>query len=98
MDRACLDRALARVPYYAREHVLAYLYQGTPPSGFLRAVLENSLHGAGLRADDENQKALLGWAAVLDALPMNVWGSRDKVDAHLERCRERREENVPCKR
>jgi len=98
MDRACLDRALARVPEYGREPLLAYLFEGRPPGDFLRAVLENDLHRAACRADDNNQHALFGWAAVLDALPMGVWGSKAKVDAHLAECRKRREEAKSCRR
>jgi hypothetical protein len=101
MDRNTLRRALARVPYYMRQGVLDYLYQGCPPGDFLRAVLENDLHLAGLQADNENQRALIDWVAVLDALPLTIWGSRKKVDAHLASHilrKQREEQEASCKR
>ena len=98
MCHTALDRALAQVPYYMRESVLGYLDNGQPPGDFLQAVLENNLHWAGCGADAENQAALFGWAAVLDALPMNVWGSREKVDAHIDHHYKLREEQTSCKK
>ncbi len=83
MDMAVLNRALDRVPVYIAEDVRAYLFGGRPPGDFLRKVLENDLHGAALRADKDNQAALFGWACVLDALPMTVWGSPEAVDRYL---------------
>ncbi len=83
MDMAVLNRALDRVPVYMAESVRGYLLQGVPPCDFLRKVLENDLHGAALRADAANEAALYGWACVLDALPLDCWGSSKMVDRYL---------------
>jgi hypothetical protein len=85
MDMAVLNRALERVPRYMAEHVRAYVFERVPPSGFLRKVLENDLHGAASKADEANRAALFGWACVLDSLPVNCWGSIGKVSEYLER-------------
>lgn len=88
MDIKALNRALGRVPRYMAVHVHEYLNDGIPPCDFLRRVLENDLYGAALQADNSNANALFGWACVLNALPLNVWGSREKVDAYLASRRE----------
>ncbi len=78
-----VKQALARVPNYMREGLLAYL-DGQPPGDFLRAILENNFYLAVALADSENRCALFHWANVLDVLPSSVWGSKKKVDAHIE--------------
>ena len=83
MDIETLNRALDRVPPYMAESVRRYLFEGVPPSRFLRYVLENNLHRAASAADDANQAALFGGGCVLDALPLNSWGSHKTVEAYL---------------
>ncbi len=89
MDSEALDRALGLVPRYMVKSVRDYL-EGCPPGSFLRKVLENDLHGAALCADKANRAYLFRWACVLDALPENVWGNKEKVDSHLTSRREAR--------
>lgn len=91
MDTATFERALVKVPHYMREGVREYVAVGRPPGDFLRAVLENNLHHAALRADKDNQQCLFGWAAVLDVLPMGIWGSKEKVVEYLACCHAQRE-------
>ena len=79
-----LQRALERVPYHMHEGVAMYVLHGCPPGNFLRAVLENKLMEAGLRADPQNRVSLSGWVAVLEAMPMDIIGSPLAVSAHIE--------------
>lgn len=79
-----LQRALGRVPYHMREGVAMYVLHGYPPGDFLRAVLENNLMKAGLRADSHNKLCLFEWAGVLEAMPMDIIGSPLAVSAHIE--------------
>lgn len=83
MDIEGLNRALARVPRYMAEAVRGYVFEGIPPAGFLRAVLENDLYRACLLADENNRVALFGWGCVLSALPMDTWGNHKTVDKYL---------------
>ena len=67
---------------YAREH--------TPTGSFLRAVLENDLHAALFKADDDNRAALMNIVRyVYNDLPRACWGSPEKVKAWLAQKPER---------
>lgn len=67
--RAALDR-------YAREHV--------PVGDFLTCCLQNDLHGALSRADDDNMHNIPAVVAYLyNEMPGTCWGSKEKVDAWI---------------
>ena len=88
-----LERALERVPRYMAEQVRNYVMDGEPPGDFLQAVLENNLHQAAMRADDNNSQCLFGWAWVLNALPLDMWQSLANVQMHIKRMRKQREQS-----
>jgi hypothetical protein len=70
------------IPAYMHEGVVRYICGHTPPGDFLRAVLENALRGACLRADPANFAALRNWASfVYSAVPARCQGSRERVNA-----------------
>jgi len=67
------------------EGIQSYVHQHCPPGGFLRAVLENNLQEAVIRADKEN---LMGLREIVQyvywEVPHLCWGSPAKVKAWLE--------------
>lgn len=71
------------LPEYMREPARLYVEEGQLPGGFLMAVLCNNLVEAARRADDTNCRVLLVWAQWLHwELPMDAWGSEEKVRAY----------------
>lgn len=57
-----------------------YVEDGTPPGGFLRAILANDLMGACAYADDDNMRNLPAYAAyVYNELPSGCHGSHEIV-------------------
>lgn len=89
-DRADGKRALC--PTHLRESIDAYVADGRPTGGFLRAVLENDLVGAVTRADAINI-ALLPHIVmyVANHVPTAATGNPQRVEAWIERCRRKRE-------
>jgi len=77
-----------KAPHYVPEHMKGglerYINHGIPPGSFLRAVLENNLLGAFSKADETNRHAMYEWACVLNTLPLNCWGSEEKVLAYMK--------------
>lgn len=72
------------IPRAIEDGLRAYAIDRRPTGDFLRAVLENDLTNAALRADPRNQ--LLLSAIVLyctSCLPATCWGSAEKVRAWL---------------
>ncbi len=72
------------IPVTIEAGLRAYAIDRRPTGDFLRAVLENDLTNAALRADPRNQ--LLLSAIVLyctSCLPATCWGSAEKVRAWL---------------
>ena len=68
------------------EKMRTYINHGVPLGGFLRAVFENNLVEASSRADDKNQANLPAFAAyIYNHAPFECWGSKEKVDAWIER-------------
>ena len=66
-----------------RESIDAYV-DGRPTGGFLRAVLENDLEMAVVRADATNLRLLPEIVAyVLYVVPPEARGSSDAVSAHI---------------
>lgn len=74
----------AAVPPHLHEGLIAYLVYFIRPGDFLRAVLENNLREAVLRADDNSQAGLkaLVWFLFRSA-PRIAWGDPDTVAAWL---------------
>ena len=67
------------------ESLNRYVIKRVPPGGFLRAVLENNLMEAFGRADFQNKAELSAICNyVYNELPMNCWGSRERVNKWLE--------------
>lgn len=75
-----------RCPQILRESLYAYVAYGQLTDGFLRAVLENDLKGAAMRADPENARLLADIVGFVNAhVPIQMRGSANKVSAHLAR-------------
>ena len=66
-------------PAHMQKGLLAYLYQGRPPGGFLAAVLQNDLWRAALQADATNARFLAAYGTILNAMPQEAWGSQEAV-------------------
>ncbi len=75
-----------RVPVETMRGLQAYLLNGTPPGGWLTAVLSNDLSMAVLKADAENLAALPAIVAyVYQEVPSAAWGSPQKVRSWIAR-------------
>lgn len=69
------------LPEHMREGARGYIEHGAEPGGFLRAVLENDLVGAAVKADAVNLVSLQRWAKFLyNQAPAGSWGSREAVN------------------
>lgn len=65
-----------------------YSKHGIETGGFLRAVLENDLMLAIGKADSYNRENLHAICIyIYNELPHSIWGSREKVERHLEKNR-----------
>jgi len=63
-----------------------YVENKTDPGGFLMAVLRNDLRSACEVADDINRYKLFDYVSyIYNKLPSDCWGSKEAVDAWLER-------------
>jgi len=72
-----------------------YVKDGVPPGDFLRAVLSNNLSESFGLADLENRRDMFEIVSYLyNKVPMDVWGSLEKVQAHLDMKRRLREIKV----
>ena len=77
------------IPEHMRGGVRRYLEDGIRPGDFLNAVLENNLVEAAALADNINVHMLLDWAKFLhNELPLQCWGSKEKVEAWIKKKRE----------
>ncbi len=84
---------IERCPDRIRESLRAYVTDGQPTGSFLRAVLENDLMGAALRADSENASLLVDIVGfVFEHVPISIRGSERAVAAHLSKMEARRRE------
>lgn len=55
-----------------------------PPGGFLNSILNNDLTSTVLKSDEESKKLIAEITQYCwDNLPHNIWGSPEKVEAHL---------------
>jgi len=69
-----------------RESLEMYARHKVPCGSFLNAVLENDLSGALSKADYQNSARLHEIVSfVSNNVPHNIWGSKEKVAAHLKR-------------
>ena len=76
----------SQIPPRTMSGLIAYRDERRPPGGFLRAVLENDLHGALSKADSENllaMRGIVGW--VFWELPSTAWGSQWAVAQWLQK-------------
>ena len=70
------------IPDYMMDGIKRYVEHGINPGSFMTAVLENDLHEAASRADDENINNLPAYVAYLyNEVPTSCWGSPEKVAA-----------------
>ena len=72
-----------KIPERMRPAVLRYIMDGITPGDFISAILENNFYNAAFMADDENFMYLREYARMLNALPIDCWGSRKKVDSWM---------------
>jgi hypothetical protein len=82
------------IPAYMKEPILGYLLDGLEPGGFLYCVLCNDLHGAVIRADSNNSRMIGAYGKMLGLLPVEAWGSKEKVDAWIKSGGYRRQNNL----
>jgi DNA-directed RNA polymerase specialized sigma24 family protein len=69
----------------AKAHLKNFQEKRSDPGGFLHAILTNDLFGAIRRADATSAKDFLPICRYVWAeLPGNIWGTTDKVAAHLQ--------------
>ena len=85
------------VPQDTRKTIERYLEYGIDPGGFFPALFSDKLLDTVQSADDTNVKSLVDWALfVFWEMPFEVVGSKEKVQAHIEkggyRCQEQGEE------
>jgi len=83
---AKLTMASTGLPTRSREALLAYIRWGIPPGSFLLALLSNDLFEAYRRADLPNRSHVYDFVFVLENYaPMGAYGSRESVQAWIER-------------
>ena len=76
------------IPSYMHGGLIRYFNNGIPPGSFMSAVLENNLVEAQGRADSNNAEIIPEYVRFLqNKVPATAWGSRAKVDAHLDSVR-----------
>ena len=74
-----------QIPSYMQDGLILYINNGIEPGSFMSAVLENNLKQAVIHADSNNMTLIPEYVRFLYAkAPSSVWGSRAKVDAHLD--------------
>ena len=87
------EEEMNNCPQNIIESLNRYVTVRIPTGGFLRAVLENDLMEALGRADSQNKAELSAICNyVYNELPMNCWGSRERVRKWLEN-KENEDEN-----
>jgi len=83
-----MDDYVSRIPQITKESLDRYA-RGFPTGGFLKAVLENNLMEAMSSADASNREALYEIVMyVYNKMPMDCWGSPEKVKRWLKTKRE----------
>ena len=83
-----------KVPvHYMLSGMKRYVEQGIMPGSFLTAVLCNDLKEAVAHADAGNIEELVEWVRFCwNELPASIWGSHEKVKAHIGACASKRAE------
>lgn len=77
-------RRLPAIPARTVEALHRYIGHGIRTGDFMYAVLTNDFAGAVLKADDENLEVVgLIMRLIIDMLPMDAWGSVEKVEAWM---------------
>ena len=93
-DSVSREKIKALLPPHMHGGVFRYFEEGVPPGDFLRAVLENDLVGAFMRADDKNTYHMRAWAEFLymyaPGRPNGGWGSPEAVDRWLQEAADER--------
>ena len=71
--------------------IIRYVENGTPPGEFLFAVLSNDLKESFGKADLENRRDMFEIVSFCyNYIPIECWGSEEKVNAWLEKKAEER--------
>jgi len=79
------ERAWGKIPVYMRSGIANYVLRGIEPGSFVKAVLQNDLRCAILRADDINQHLLPDYVRFMcNYLPSAAWGSFEKYNAWIK--------------
>ena len=74
-----------RLPEHMQEGAREYVENGRPPGNFLRAVLENNLVEAYIKADYINTTAMREWANWLyNECPTQAWKSSVAITAWIQ--------------
>ena len=74
------------IPNHMRGPIERYVMSGVPMGSFLTAIFANDFMEASGRADDENRRALFGYAQFLySSVPSSCKGSYEAVAAWIER-------------
>jgi hypothetical protein len=67
------------IPDHMHDGVKRWVEYGIEGGSFLQSILEHKFYDAIMRADFQNQNAIVGWAQFLSwHLPMQCHGSREK--------------------
>jgi hypothetical protein len=75
------------IPNYMHIGIIYYVESGILPGDFLFAILINDLKGAVRCADDTNMDLIPTYVKFLYSnVPYEIWGSKEKVQDHVERC------------
>ena len=75
-----------KVPLHSRKTIERYLEYGIEPGGFLTALFSDNLTDTVRYADEANVKSLVQWTMfVFWELPHEAVGSKEKVQAHIEK-------------
>jgi len=78
-------QATKHIPTQSQVEVMEYLDNGIAPGSFVRSILENNLMMATIKADNYSASKLYAYGRMLSVLPPACYGSKDKVNAWLER-------------
>lgn len=73
------DWYFGNIPDYMREGIMRYVQHGILPGSFGTAVLENNFYMASGAADENNYRQIRDWHDCLTMLPLECWGSKEKV-------------------
>jgi hypothetical protein len=76
-----------KIPEYMHQGFIYYIESGILPGDFLSAILCNNLKEAVYNADSTNIHLISTYIKFLyKHFPYNIWGSKERVQQHLEFC------------